>query len=155
MRSNARKQGNTNHEAADAPPSDDSSTSRHPTRHFFQAFSTRAALALGTKWAFLIAIASIAVWALLGPVFHYSDTWQLVVNTATTIITFLMVFVIQNTQNRDARALHLKLDELIHAVKSAKNEMIDIEKLPDDVLDSLAVRYGNMRKNANRTTRDS
>ena len=111
----------------------------------FQTFATRASSWAGTKWAFGAALAAIAVWALLGPSFHYSDTWQLVVNTATTIITFLMVFLIQNTQNRDARALHLKLDEIIHSLRGASNEMIDIEKLPDEELEHLAAHYGKIR----------
>ena len=76
-------------------------------------------------------------WAVTGPLFHYSDTWQLVINTGTTIVTFLMVFLIQNTQNRDARAIHLKLNELIHAVDKAKNRMIDVENLSDVELDGL------------------
>src|SRR5690348_13449722 len=95
----------------------------------FQRFSNRCSCVVGTKWAFSAAFASIVVWAALGQHFHYSDTWQLVINTATTIVTFLMVFLIQNTQNRDARAIHLKLDEIIRAIQSAHNEMINIEKL--------------------------
>jgi low affinity Fe/Cu permease len=80
-----------------------------------------------------------------GPLFHYSDPWQLVINTGTTIITFLMVFIIQNTQNRDARAINLKLDELIHAIDTAKNQMMDIEKLSDDELDVIHERYTQIR----------
>ena len=79
----------------------------------FRKFAHRMSEAVGSPWAFVIAVALIALWALTGPVFHYSDTWQLVINTSTTIITFLMVFLIQNTQNRDAKAMHLKLDELL------------------------------------------
>ncbi|MGH9528613.1 MAG: low affinity iron permease family protein, partial [Terriglobales bacterium] len=93
----------------------------------FQGFATKAAFVVGTKSAFLAAALIILVWAIVGPFFHYSDTWQLVVNTATTIITFLMVFLIQNTQNRDARAIHLKLDEIIHSIALAHDDMIDIE----------------------------
>jgi low affinity Fe/Cu permease len=88
------------------------------------------------------------VWGLSGPFFHYSDTWQLVINTGTTIVTFLMVFLIQNTQNRDARAIHLKLNELIHAVDKAKNKMIDVEKLSDLELDELAKTYEKIRTSA-------
>ena len=90
-------------------------------------------------------LALILVWALTGPLFHYSDTWQLVINTGTTIITFLMVFIIQNTQNRDARAINLKLDELIHAIDAAKNQMMDIEKLSDEELDVIHEKYTQLR----------
>jgi len=85
-------------------------------------------------------------WALTGPYFGYSDTWQLVVNTATTIVTFLMVFLIQNTQNRDAKAIHLKLDEIIRAIQPANNQMINIEKLSDDELETLAKDFERVRK---------
>jgi low affinity Fe/Cu permease len=111
----------------------------------FGKFAATASSWLGTKWAFLGAILVICLWAVTGPLFHYSDTWQLVINTGTTIITFLMVFLIQNTQNRDARAINLKLDELIHAIDSAGNQMIDIEKLSDEELDDLQSRYGQLR----------
>ncbi len=94
---------------------------------------------------FLLALGGIAVWALTGPMFHFSDTWQLIVNTATTIVTFLMVFLIQNTQNRDARAIHLKLDEIIRSIHQAHNEMIDIEKLSDEELEQLAKHYERIR----------
>jgi low affinity Fe/Cu permease len=88
------------------------------------------------------------VWALTGPIFHYSDTWQLIINTGTTIVTFLMVFLIQNTQNRDAKAIHLKLNELIHAVDKAKNRMIDVENLSDVELDELGRTYEKIRTRA-------
>jgi low affinity Fe/Cu permease len=94
---------------------------------------------------FILAIAVIAVWAFTGPMFRYSDTWQLVINTGTTIVTFLMVFLIQNTQNRDARAIHLKLNELIQAVDKAKNQMIDVESLSDVEIDELTKAYGTLR----------
>ena len=111
----------------------------------FGKFAAAASAWLGSKWAFVGAIAIIAVWAITGPLFHYSDTWQLVINTGTTIITFLMVFIIQNTQNRDARAINLKLDELIHAIDTAKNQMMDIEKLSDEELDVIHEKYTQMR----------
>jgi low affinity Fe/Cu permease len=95
----------------------------------FQTFATKTSGWMGSRWLFLIAIFIIVAWAVLGPYFHYSDTWQLVVNTATTIVALLIVFLIQNTQNRNARALHLKLDEIIRAIQPARNEMIDIERL--------------------------
>jgi len=111
----------------------------------FGKFAAGASSWLGSRWAFVGAIIIIIVWALTGPLFHYSDTWQLVINTGTTIITFLMVFIIQNTQNRDARAINLKLDELIHAIDSAKNQMMDIENLSDKELDALHEKYTQMR----------
>ena len=109
--------------------------------HDFQHFATRASVCVGTKWAFAIALLLIVGWLLTGPYFGYSDTWQLVVNTATTIITFLMVFLIQNTQNRDAKAIHLKLDEIIRAIQPANNQMINIEKLADEELEALAGQF--------------
>ena len=90
---------------------------------------------------FLAAIATLVVWGISGPIFHYSDTWQLVINTATSLLTFLIVFLIQNTQNRDAKAIHLKLDELIRSHSPAHNDMIDIENLSDEELDELEKRY--------------
>jgi low affinity Fe/Cu permease len=91
------------------------------------------------------AVCVILVWAVTGPIYHYSDSWQLVINTGTTIVTFLMVFLIQNTQNRDARAINLKLNELIHSIDKAKNQMIDIENLSDLDLDELSARYEKIR----------
>ncbi len=92
---------------------------------------------LGTPWAFVWAIVIIVVWALTGPAFHYSDTWQLIINTGTTIVTFLMVFLIRKTQNRDAKAMHLKLAELIRALGPARNKLVDLEKLSDDELQTI------------------
>jgi low affinity Fe/Cu permease len=114
----------------------------------FARFSAKSSHYLGSRWAFLGAIGVILVWAVTGPIFHYSDTWQLVINTGTTIVTFLMVFLIQNTQNRDARAIHLKLNELIHAIDKAKNKMIDVENLSDLELDELAKTYEKIRTSA-------
>jgi len=111
----------------------------------FRSLASKASYIVGTKWAFSLAVLIIIIWAVLGPHFHYSDTWQLVVNTATTIITFLIVFLIQNTQNRDARAIHLKLDEIIRAIELAHNEMIDIEKLSDEELEKMAATYERLR----------
>ncbi len=90
----------------------------------------------------------IAVWLLTGPTFHFSDTWQLIINTATTIITFLMVFLIQNTQNRDAKAVHLKLDEMIRALKGARNKLVDLEDLSDEELKKLEEQFQRLRKKA-------
>ncbi len=107
----------------------------------FGRFASTASLWLGSKWAFVAAGLVIVVWGVTGPLFHYSDTWQLVINTGTTIVTFLMVFLIQNTQNRDARAINLKLDELIRAISKASDQMIHIEKLSDVELDVLAAEF--------------
>ena len=107
----------------------------------FQVLATWASRWVGSKWAFAGALLLIIGWTATGPVFRYSDTWQLVVNTATTIVTFLMVFLIQNTQNRDAKAIHLKLDEIIRAHRRADNQMIDIEKLSDEELEVLAAQF--------------
>jgi low affinity Fe/Cu permease len=95
----------------------------------------------GGRWGFFCALATIIIWALLGPYTHYSENWQLVINTGTTIVTFLMVFLIQNAQNRESKAIHLKLDELILAVRHARNELIDIENLSEAQLDRIAQRY--------------
>jgi low affinity Fe/Cu permease len=114
----------------------------------FGRFSAKSSHYLGSRWAFICAIVVILIWAITGPIFHYSDTWQLVINTGTTIVTFLMVFLIQNTQNRDARAIHLKLNELIHAIDKARNKMIDVENLSDLELDELARTYEKIRTSA-------
>lgn len=113
----------------------------------FGKFAAHSSHYLGSRWSFVAAIGIIVVWGLTGPIFHYSDTWQLVINTGTTIVTFLMVFLIQNTQNRDARAIHLKLNELIHAVDKARNKMIDVEKLSDLELEEIAKTYEKIRSN--------
>jgi low affinity Fe/Cu permease len=105
---------------------------------------------LGSAWAFASAILIIVIWGLTGPTFHYSDTWQLIINTGTTIVTFLMVFLIQNTQNRDAKAVHLKLDEVIRALKGARNELVDLENLSDEDLTSLEKQFERVRKKAER-----
>ena len=111
----------------------------------FHVFAAKASYWVGTKWAFAFALGAVVLWALTGPHFHFSDTWQLVVNTGTTVITFLVVFLIQNTQNRDAKAIHLKLDEVIRSLRRADNFMIDIENLPDEELEALAVRFEQLR----------
>lgn len=102
--------------------------------------------AVGSPWAFVGSILIVIVWALTGPYFNYSDTWQLVINTGTTILTFLMVFLIQNMQNRDAKAIHLKLDELIRSVKSARNELVDLEDMTDQELEDLQREFTNLRR---------
>jgi low affinity Fe/Cu permease len=106
-------------------------------KELFRKIAAKISYATGTANAFLIALGIIVVWAITGPAFGYSDTWQLVINTGTTIVTFLMVFLIQNTQNRDSKAIHLKLDELIRSTKSARNAFIDLENFSDEDLDLL------------------
>jgi low affinity Fe/Cu permease len=113
---------------------------------WFGRAATSAAGLVGSPWAFIAAVVVVLLWGLSGPRYHYSNTWQLVINTGTTIITFLMVFLIQNTQNRDARAIHLKLDELIRSVQAAHNDMISVEKLSDAELELLAKRYDRLRE---------
>jgi low affinity Fe/Cu permease len=117
-------------------------------RDAFGVFARKTSNILGSAWAFVAAILIIVVWALTGPTFHYSDTWQLIINTGTTIVTFLMVFLIQNTQNRDAKAVHLKLDELIRALGPARNKLVDLEKLSDDELKTLEQEFEKLRKKA-------
>ena len=114
----------------------------------FRVFARRCSVMLGSAWAFTGAVLVIGVWLITGPTFHFSDTWQLIINTATTIITFLMVFLIQNTQNRDAKAVHLKLDELIRAIKNARNELVDLEDLSDEELQKLEKQFQRMRQRA-------
>ena len=113
-------------------------------RDTFRRFATRTAESVGSPAAFVIGLTLIVLWAATGPLFGYSDTWQLVVNTATTIITFLMVFLIQATQNRDARAIHLKLDELIRGVKGARTAMVSLENSTDEELADLQSEFDRL-----------
>ena len=117
----------------------------------FRCFAQRSSTLLGSAWAFCGAVLVILVWLITGPTFHFSDTWQLIINTATTVVTFLMVFLIQNTQNRDAKAMHLKLDELIRAVKGARNQLVDLENLSDDELKKLEEQFQRLRKEAEKS----
>ena len=117
-------------------------------RDAFGVFARKTSTVLGSAWAFVCALLVIVVWALTGPTFHYSDTWQLIINTGTTIVTFLMVFLIQNTQNRDAKAVHLKLDELIRALEPARNKLVDLEDLSDDEMKKLEQEFKTLRKKA-------
>src|ERR1700761_7778901 len=119
------------------------------TNDWFGQFAAEASNWLGSRWAFAAAGLTIVIWAVIGPVFHFSDTWQLVINTGTTIVTFLMVFLIQNTQNRDARAINLKLNELIRAIDKARDQMIDIENLSDLELDELQAKYEKIKGECN------
>lgn len=107
----------------------------------FHKLSVKISNKLGNAWAFFIAIFIILIWGLTGPIFSYSDTWQLIINTGTTIVTFLMVFVIQNTQNRDGKAMQLKLDELIKANHGARSKFVDVEDLNDSELDELQEQF--------------
>ena len=111
----------------------------------FRKFSVASANALGSSWMFIANVLLILVWLVAGPFFHYSDTWQLVVNTATTVFTYLAVFLIQNTQNRDAVATHLKLDELIKGVKGARTGLVNLEKLSDEELEVLQEEFNKLR----------
>jgi len=113
---------------------------------WFSRFASRTAQLVGHPYMFMLAVAVLVLWAVSGFFFHFSDTWQLIINTGTTIVTFLVVFLIQNTQNRDAKALHLKLDELIRSHSPAHNDMIDIEKLSDEELAELEKRYAAIVK---------
>ena len=118
------------------------------TTSVFTHFAKWASRATGRPGTFISAGLIIVIWALTGPIFHYSDTWQLVINTGTTIITFLMVFLIQNTQNRDTEAMHIKLDELIRSVKSAKNTVLDLEELDEEELDKIREEYEKLAEQA-------
>ncbi len=121
---------------------------------WFRILASRTSGIVGNAWSFLGAVLAIAIWAALGPVFGFSDTWQLVINTGTTIVTFLIVFLIQNTQNRDAKAIHLKLDELIFAVKGARNNLIDLEDLSDEQLAKMEKHFKRLAKTAGRATQE-
>lgn len=111
----------------------------------FSRFAGRAADLVGAPWAFVVAMISIAVWLAGGPGMHYSDTWQLIMNTWTNVITFIVVFLIQHAQNRDSKAINLKLNEIIRSTAGAEDELIDIEKLSDDDLHRLEKRYEAIR----------
>jgi low affinity Fe/Cu permease len=125
-------------------------TTRKPqqtrSNDWFGPFANITSGWLGSRWGFSAATVFVLVWALTGPIFRYSDTWQLIINSVTNIVTFLMVFLLQNTQNRDAKAINLKLDELIYSISSAKDQMINIEKLSDKELEELSRRYENIRQ---------
>jgi low affinity Fe/Cu permease len=110
----------------------------------FRRFAHRSATILGSVPAFVAAVAIIVIWVITGPIFHFSNTWQLVINTATTVITFLVVFLIQNTQNRETRALHLKIDELLRAVSAARTGFVNLEELSDKELDRLQAEFDQL-----------
>ena len=114
---------------------------RNKLGQFLEQFSLKATKATGTSKAFILAVAVVIIWLITGPFFHFSDTWQLVINTGTTIITFLMVFLIQRTQNKDALAIHLKLNEIVAALEGASNRLIDIEDLTEKDIQTLHAHY--------------
>jgi low affinity Fe/Cu permease len=126
-------------------------TGRHS---LFTRFAKAASRAAGRPAAFLLAVVVLIAWAASGPVFRYSDTWQLVINTGTTIVTFLMVFLIQNTQNRDTEALQVKIDELIRALDSAENALLDLEELEDEDLDRVRESYRVLARKARASDRN-
>jgi low affinity Fe/Cu permease len=114
---------------------------RNTLSQILEQFSLKATKATGTSTAFIIALSVIIVWGVTGPLFHFSDTWQLVINTSTTIVTFLMVFLIQRTQNKDALAIHLKLNEIVAALEGASNNLIDVEDLTEGEIETLHKHY--------------
>ena len=114
-------------------------------KELFRRLAETAAHAVGSYWAFLIALLTIVVWALTGPYFNYSDTWQLFINTGTTIVTFLMVFLIQNTQNRETRIVALKLDELLRGVEGARTGLVELDHMSDDDLELVRQEFARMR----------
>ena len=116
----------------------------HGSNEVFRKAASKTAHAVGSPWAFMGAVVIIAGWGISGPIFHYSDTWQLVINTGTTIITFLMVFLIQNTQNRDSHAIHIKLDELIRALEPARNSLMCAEELSEHELKELQIEFDHL-----------
>ena len=123
------------------------------SRFRFSRFARRLAVLTGRPATFLLAVLVVVIWAVSGPLFGYSDTWQLVINTSTTIITFLMVFLIQNTQNRDTEAMQIKLDELIRATQGAHNALLNLEQLEDEELDSYLRSYSQLAKVARQKLR--
>jgi low affinity Fe/Cu permease len=115
---------------------------------WFRRFAQRFARSVGSPWAFAAALAVVLAWAVAGPIFGFSNAWQLIINTGTTIMTFLMVFIIQNTQNRDSQVMQLKLDELIRAIRSARNELVNMERLSDNELLDLQRQFEDLRERA-------
>jgi low affinity Fe/Cu permease len=120
---------------------------------WFVRFAQWVSHVTGRPIVFFLAVAIILVWAITGPLFSFSDTWQLVINTGTTIITFLMVFVIQNTQNRDTAAMHIKIDELIRVTQKARNVLLDLEEVDDKTLDALRKDYEQLARKAKSRTK--
>ena len=117
-----------------------------PVNELFHWFAEKTAKAVGSPWAFAAALLIVVLWALSGPLFGFSDTWQLVVNTGTTIVTFLIVFLIQNTQNRESRVVHLKLDELLRGVEGARLSFVSLDKMTDAELDEVQKEFERLRE---------
>jgi low affinity Fe/Cu permease len=122
---------------------------RSRVNEVFRRFAQQVSRVVGSSWTFILAMLIIIIWGATGPIFQFSDTWQLIINTGTTIITFLMVFVIQNTQNRQDTAIQIKLDELIKGVKGARTSLVDIEELPDEELEELHEQFERLHKELN------
>jgi low affinity Fe/Cu permease len=114
--------------------------------NWFRKFAERSSHVVGTQWAFLVALLTVGVWGLTGPAFGYSDTWQLFINTGTTIVTFLMVFLIQNTQNRETRVIALKLDELIRAAEGARTGFVNLDHMTDEELEAVQQEFFRLRE---------
>jgi len=122
-------------------------TKKKKKNDIFRRFAAKVSQLAGTAWAFIIALTIIITWAIVGPMFHFSNTWQLFINTFTTIVTLLMVFLIQNTQNRDSKAVHIKLDELLRKTKgSSSDQYVAIEELPDDEIEKLNQKFAKLRE---------
>lgn len=130
------------HGGASSPPT----SWRHKMLRWFSEFAGWSALVIGSASAFVVATLSVIVWAATGPLFHYSDTWQLVVNTGTTLVTFLAVFLIQHSQNKDGKAIQLKLDELIRSTRKARDRLIDLEHCTDEELEQFQQEFARRKK---------
>ena len=128
----------------------ESAPQRNVVVEAFRIFARRSSMILGSAWSFATAVLIIILWLVTGPAFHFSDTWQLIINTATTVVTFLMVFLIQNTQNRDAKAMQLKLDEMIRALEGARNQLVNLENLSDEDMKKLDEQFKSVREKAER-----
>jgi low affinity Fe/Cu permease len=120
--------------------------------NFMERLSRQAAQKTGSSLAFALALGTVLLWLLTGPIFHYSDTWQLVINTGTTIVTFLMVFLIQRSQNKDSQAIHLKLNEIVAALEGASNRLVDVEDLSEKELQTIHAFYAHLSERARRDT---
>jgi low affinity Fe/Cu permease len=126
-------------------PADAAGNNGNHPRELFRKFAAKTSTLAGSHWAFITAVLLIVAWAASGPLFGFSDTWQMIINTTTTIVTFLMVFLLQSTQNRDARAIHLKLDELIKKNKHARNRLVDLEEVADEEIEQLEEEFREFR----------
>jgi low affinity Fe/Cu permease len=131
--------------------SDEKEFSKQGFQEVFHAFANLISRWSGSPWAFILALSTIVVWLITGPIFDFSDTWQLVINTGTTIVTFLMVFLIQHTQNRESRAINLKLDELIRVIQDARNDLVDIENGRDEEVEELESQYRRLGEHQRNT----